>query len=394
MLPFRTVLVSVAASGLLLVSAQARADGTVVQKQKGTTAAPWGYLEYVPPGYTGSAALHPIVVALSGLGELGNGTTQLNSVATAGPIRLINDGSKYFEQKSVIVIQPQAPDQWQFGPQQKDMKAFFTYLLATYKADPKRVYLTGLSAGGGGVYAFAGSPDGKAILAGILSICGNSEAYDSLIPSMKDIPMWSFHNWDDPTNPRKRAIDFTTKVGRLRSGNAALDVMSNYPNVGGNVNNAAASTLTATYANNGFTWQNGQDATGPSTLRLTMNPTGGHNAWTKAYGDTNVWDWLLSQGEPTVTPSGDAGTSTDGGASGGLSDGGTGGAPDGGASSGSNGGRGASSGATGNNDSDAPGSDGGCSAVGFGTRTMPTLAPLAICLGLLRLRKRNAASRS
>ncbi len=293
------------AIGLATVpAASALADGTVVEKPLGSTSSPWGYLEYLPPGYDSSPNEHyPIVVALAGIGEIGNGTTQLELVADNGPIKMIKDGATYFADKKVIVIAPQAPDQWEFDPQLTSMKAFLPYLESTYHVDTGRIYMTGLSAGGGGVYTFIGSGFAEGIVAGAIAICGNQDPYDSFIPPFAKMPLWSFQNWGDPTNTRTRPIGWTTKIGDERSGNATLDVMNGYPNTNGDPTLAAAGTETAIFDGTSFTWNAGVPTDGSSTLRLTLYTAAQHDAWTATYADTGVWDWLLSQGTPMMSSS-------------------------------------------------------------------------------------------
>src|SRR5882672_4196281 len=65
------------------------AKGRHTQRQSGTmpgTTA--GYWEYLPPHY-GNGALYPLLVFRHGVGENGNGTTDLKNVAVHGPPKLI-----------------------------------------------------------------------------------------------------------------------------------------------------------------------------------------------------------------------------------------------------------------------------------------------------------------
>jgi MYXO-CTERM domain-containing protein len=298
----RTAFVLAILGGL---SSTAAADGSIVERPLGSTDAPWGYLEYLPPGYDASAAnaRFPVVVFLSGLGELGNGTTDLPVIANHGPLKLIQNGSTYFADQGAIVIGPQAPDQWMFAEQQIAMREFFDYLAATYKIDPARVYLTGLSSGGGGVYQFLGEGDVDHVVTAAIPICGNQDAYPSMVAyaAAGGTPMWSFQSWGDATNPRARPIGWTTGIARIREANDALDVMVGYPHTG-DTSTPAATTQTAVLDGGAFTWSEGRHAGGDSSLRLTLYPGSSHDAWTETYADTAVWDWLLAHGAPTVAP--------------------------------------------------------------------------------------------
>ncbi|APR76783.1 Hypothetical protein A7982_02130 [Minicystis rosea] len=388
---------------ILLVSQTAHADGSVVEKQLGTTSAPFGYLEYLPPGYDTSPNEHyPIVVALSGISELGNGTTQLKNVGVNGPIKRIKDGSTYFADKKVIVIAPQAPDQWMFDAQLASMKQFFPYLLTTYRVDTKRVYFTGLSSGGGGVYTFIGSGFGKDLITAAIAICGNQDPYASFIPSWKDMPLWSFQNWGDPTNTRNRPIGWTSKIAQAQSGNASLDVLSGYPNEGGDTSKAAVDTQTATFDGTSFAWASGVPAGGTSELRLTLYPAASHDAWTATYENPVVWDWLLAHGAPVEVPDAGAPDGAGGGTgtgsastSSGTSSTSTGGTNT--TSSTSTGGGTGGAGGTGGTSNSGGGSSGessGCTVAAPGASDGWWTAPLlALGLAFTRRRGRPAAAR-
>jgi len=76
------------------------------QKPLGSVAgAPNGYLEYLPAGYDGTAAV-PLLVFWHGIGEDGNGTSDLGNVTAWGPPKVIaNDG--WDNSRPFIVLSPQ-----------------------------------------------------------------------------------------------------------------------------------------------------------------------------------------------------------------------------------------------------------------------------------------------
>lgn len=367
------------------------ADGTVVERRKDSAdAPPFGYLEWLPPGYDAALSQSfPVVVHLSGISELGNGTTQLQKVGNAGPLKRIKDGSSYFADNHVIVIHPQAPDQWMFDAQVESMQQFFTYLFGKYRIDRERVYLVGLSSGGGGVYAFVGGGQADGVVKAAIAVCGNSEPYDARIPGFRSVPLWSFQSWDDPTNPRSRPIGFTTKIARSISGDTTLDVMHDYPHADNDTNKASGDTRTATFEGNSFTWREGRFAAGASELRLTLYSDNKHDAWTQSYADDAVWDWLLAHGVSTsVTDGGvldggvedggvdDGGAREDAGASVGIPEGGAL-PPSGDASTGS-----------GTSPEDAEEEDSGCAMTPARSDASATLMLLSL-VALLRRRLRR-----
>ena len=170
-----------------------------------------GYLEYLPPGYNDTDKEYPLLIFLHGGGQSGNGTPEsLERVKDWGPPRLIQEGHNMcFEvngtEECFIVLSPQyvANDAyaWPFivslllehialGPDQ-------------YRVDTDRIYLTGLSRGGMGVYQFAAShlnePNSLAAIAPIAAWTDEDDI--GCIISQRRLPVWSFHGLEDTVVP-------------------------------------------------------------------------------------------------------------------------------------------------------------------------------------------------
>ena len=71
----------------------------------GTTGAPNGFYEYLPPGY-GNGAPRPLLVFWHGVGENGNGTTELSKVLVHGPPGLIAE-NRWSADRPFVVLSPQ-----------------------------------------------------------------------------------------------------------------------------------------------------------------------------------------------------------------------------------------------------------------------------------------------
>lgn len=221
-----------------------------------------GFYEYLPKGYEKGKQKYPLLIFVHGLGELGNGESDLPKVLRNGPGRLIADST--FPDSFVvagktyrfIVFMPQLIH-W---PWPATTQAIVDYAVKHYRVDKSRIYLTGLSMGGGATWECVGNSDRHAKqIAAIVPVCGASLA-DSIkaqrIAAAK-LPVWALHNEGDQVV----TVEFTKKYTRY-------------------INSAPI----------------------PPALpaRETIFPVPGHNAWTKAYdpqyreNGLNVYEWMLS----------------------------------------------------------------------------------------------------
>jgi len=136
--------------------------GQHLAKTKGTTVAKFGYYIYLPAGYNNNTKTYPLLVFLHGKGERGNGTTELGRVLNTGIPQLIkNNQWKNKPRYPMIVVSPQYDqadgkgndNNWGEGDVTK-LKAFIEHVATTYRVNKLRIYLTGLSHGGNGVYDY------------------------------------------------------------------------------------------------------------------------------------------------------------------------------------------------------------------------------------------------
>jgi predicted esterase len=199
----------------------------------GATASPLGYYEYFPPGY-GEGPKKPLLLFLHGYGGNGDGTpAQLpNVINDAGiPYYIANNG--WAADRPFVVLAPQHneipspaygyPCDVAFGgsclmQRQHDygnplpagspcwapseVRAFLDYALAHYDVDPTRVYLTGLSCGGYGVWESL-AQFGAGRVAAAVAIAGDGRpALRSAGCAIASTPVWAFHgDADDVVNP-------------------------------------------------------------------------------------------------------------------------------------------------------------------------------------------------
>lgn len=221
-----------------------------------------GFYEYLPQGYENGSETYPLMIFLHGLGELGNGSTDLSKVLQNGPPRLINYGQfpVSFTVNSVthkfIVISPQ----FRAWPSDDDVAAVIDYSVQKYRVNINRIYLTGLSMGGGAVCGYtAANIDNAKRIAALLSVCGayRLNTTQTTVIANANLPFWGTHN----------------------SGDGTVDPYNTINNVD-NINN-----------------------TNPPPIipaRKTIFNVAGHDAWTQTYDPNfrenglNVYEWMLT----------------------------------------------------------------------------------------------------
>lgn len=204
------------------------------QKLERTIKVTMAYLLYLPQDYAQKDSW-PLLLFLHGAGERGS---DLNRVKVHGPPKLI-EGGKHFP---FIVVSPQCPNgQWW---QPHELAALLDEIVEKYKVDVDRIYVTGLSMGGFGTWALGGfSPDRFAAL---VPICGGGDPMTAR--RLAHVPVWVFHGAKDPVVPLSAS---ERMVEALKKAN-------------GNV-------------------------------KFTIDPEAGHDSWTKAYNDPELYRWLLDQ---------------------------------------------------------------------------------------------------
>ncbi|RYY18008.1 MAG: hypothetical protein EOO04_24685, partial [Chitinophagaceae bacterium] len=192
---------------LVFLSSQAQVQ---TQKAVHETVNPYigGYYESLPIDYASSGKKYPVLIFLHGLGEIGDGSpSKIASVLRNGPPKVINDGKfpasfrVNNENFSFIVITPQLNSNIRNS---SVVSSLIDYVTTKYRVDADRIYLTGLSMGGGISWIYAGDkPQFAKRLAGLAIVCGNTNAYTSMAKNIAaaDLPVLITHNDGDPTVP-------------------------------------------------------------------------------------------------------------------------------------------------------------------------------------------------
>lgn len=284
----RTIVVLVTLVGMLITIApmpslqpQAKAATTAVlnhtqrQLPNGTNLP---YYEYLPEGY--GTRPFALLVFFHGIDECGNGTTELSRVLRHGPPSLI-EGGKVFD---AIVISPQLPPNSTGECRSISWSTSITVpfvdaILSKYNVDRDRIYITGLSLGGGGTWMYAKARPN--MVAAIVPICGNGSSTGSEV--LRGMPIWAFHKEADTTV----SYSLTTSKLQVITG---VNPESNRPQ------DNRTPGYTGSFNGTSWVWRYGQAAP-PATENpiLTTYEGSSHDAWTPAYNNAAMWNWLFAQ---------------------------------------------------------------------------------------------------
>lgn len=275
-----------------------------------------GHWLYRPAGYSHAPCKkYPLLVFLHGAGErCPAGTLDgLNKSSLNSPGYQIRSRSAYANQRPFLqglVLQPQTCD----GSWTADsIDAMVEYVKSTHRVDEERIYLTGLSLGGGGTWTYASSRPGK--LAAIVPIAGTEKA-QSLIQAASHVPTWAFHNYNDtnvgpglaPETEEFRCKSYThlqctvEHIDRMIPF-ASSKVMKEYSPNGGT--GMASTHRIATLTSEGmllptkWQWESSAVPLGtPGTTMFTVYAASGHGGWSQTYGMQQMWNWMYAQRRP------------------------------------------------------------------------------------------------
>ena len=164
-----------------------------------------GYAEYVPSNYN-SLASWPLIIAFHGDGEQGTGSAaDIGKVDDNGMPRQVNldqwDASHRF-----IVLSPQMNGTTRTA---LNVHNFIQFAKANYKVDATRIYLTGLSGGGGPLYRYLDTYAGGEAAA-VIPVSAVYTFNTAAACGWKNVPTWFFHGAADTTvtsNNSKIAFD-------------------------------------------------------------------------------------------------------------------------------------------------------------------------------------------
>ncbi len=225
-----------------IISCQSCASQTrpklIDAKMETVTTETLSYYLYYPEDYEAQPEKEfPILLFLHGGGESGD---SLVAIKRNGPPKMIVEGKQF----PFLILAPQNPYQKKWW-NTRAVNQLLDSIVATNRIDKKRIYLTGLSRGGGAAWEMAVQyPDKFAAMA---VVCGMTPVpYAAWIN--QQMPIWVFHGEEDKSIPISESENM---VDRLKS--------------------------------------MGYDVT------FTRYPGVGHNSWIQAYKTEALYDWFMEQ---------------------------------------------------------------------------------------------------
>lgn len=178
-----------------------------------------GYTLYLPKSYDASKSAYPIILYLCGGSSVGGEI----DVVKRWPIPklLVEETDMSLERNqyaldSFIVVSPHMKEgkfrdrQWYQNAQA--MKEILAEVLDKYRADSKRIYLTGLSRGGHGSWGLMSNMGNT--FAAAVPIAGDLHGIESY-DQMKDLPIWVAHNTGDNMVGHSSSVKAVEKIEAL-----------------------------------------------------------------------------------------------------------------------------------------------------------------------------------
>jgi len=200
-------------------------------------------LLFLPKDYAARGGRRwPLLCFLHGAGERG---ADLALVAKHGPPKLVAQKKEF----PFVLLSPQCPagQLWDDAA----LLALLDHVVARFRIDPRRVYLTGLSMGGYGTWSLGLKHPER--FAAIAPVCGGGTYADILLANPKQrraqrsLAIWAFHGAKDGVVP---PVESKAMVAALKKA-------------------------------------------GCRDITLTLYPNAGHDAYTRAYNNPKLYEWFL-----------------------------------------------------------------------------------------------------
>lgn len=248
------------ASLFFTLSCSIAADSGFVSRSVEVDGESYLYQVFVPSDWSADKKW-PVILFLHGAAERGLDGSRQTSVGLPSVVR------RQRADFPAIVVMPQCRRGTWWGDPRMEAQVFraLDEAMREFHGDPDRIYLTGLSLGGYGTWAFGYKHSDR--FAALVPVCGgirthrriqppewhpasdsSSDPYAKTAQGIGPTPVWAFHGAQDATVPVSESQKLVQALKEA----------------GGNV-------------------------------RYTEYPGVGHNSWDRAYSEEELIPWLLSQ---------------------------------------------------------------------------------------------------
>lgn len=191
------------------------------------------YLVYRPAEDTGAKL--PLLIFLHGAGGVGNDVHQIKGKPTE-----IWQGIQNFIRKPCLIVAPQClrqdKDEARGIWTPEDLNLLLQHLKATLPVDEQRIYLSGISMGGYGTWAWAAHD--PQLFAGVAPIAGGigrggpkdvTDDFDQWAANLTKVPVYAFVGAQDKTVPPDRSERMVAAIKKAGGKEARLKI---YPDEG------------------------------------------------------------------------------------------------------------------------------------------------------------------
>ena len=225
-----------------------------------------GFWQGVPVKYSSTTKKYPLIVFIHGIGELGTNLSRMNCCGLPShmarktfPANFNVNGVNH----SFIVIAPQ----FKKRPSAAQVQSVIDFAKRRWRVDETRVYVTGLSMGGGSTWDWSAVYGQHA--AAIVPVCAGTKPSTSLAAKIaaKNLPIWGLYSTADKVVP-------------------------------------------AQWGRNFFSWIDARNTSYAGRTKLTLWTDVSHNStWARAFnpatkvGGYNIYQWLLLNKRGGAAPS-------------------------------------------------------------------------------------------